>query len=78
MLEKIVFILLFGTSIPAFGHLGDEVDRLYDRVEQSDTAALNSLKGLGNKNDAQALVALGFIYEFGVSVPKNVGQAIDY
>lgn len=78
MIKKIAFVLLFGMCTPAFGQVGDEVDRLYDRIEQKDIAALNSLKELGDKNSPQALSVLGFIYEFGVSVPKSIEQAIDY
>ncbi|HGM5490081.1 TPA: tetratricopeptide repeat protein [Serratia fonticola] len=78
MIKKIAIALLCGMCTPAFGHPGDDVDRLYDRVEQQDIAALNSLTELGDKNNPQALAMLGFIYEFGVSVPKNIEQAIDY
>ncbi|HEY4466705.1 MAG TPA: SEL1-like repeat protein [Klebsiella sp.] len=78
MIKKIACTLLFGMCIPAFGYASDEVDRLYDRIEQKDIAALSSLNELGDRNDPQALSVLGFIYEFGVSVPKNVEQAIGY
>ncbi|CAB3702148.1 hypothetical protein LMG3458_02716 [Achromobacter deleyi] len=55
-----------------------EVDVLYDRIEQQDAKAYDSLVALGKKQDAQALAALGFIQEHGVTVPKNIAAAIRY
>ncbi|WP_029954493.1 SEL1-like repeat protein [Achromobacter sp. DH1f] len=55
-----------------------EVDILYDRIEQHDAKAYDALVALGKKQDAQALAALGFIQEHGVTVPKNIPAAIRY
>lgn len=77
-MKKTTLVLLLGLSCSAFAQEADDTDRLYDRLEQQDTTALTALTDLAKRQDPYALSVLGFIYEFGVSVPKNTQQAIDY
>ncbi|MGL9734881.1 MAG: hypothetical protein ACR5LF_01495 [Symbiopectobacterium sp.] len=67
-----------GFSCSAFTQDADDADRLYDRLEQQDNTALTTLTDLAKRQDPHVLSVLGFIYEFGVSVPKNIQQAIAY
>lgn len=78
IMKKKVLALLLGLSCSAFAQDADDADRLYDRLEQQDTTALTALTDLAKRQDPHALSVLGFVYEFGVSVPKNTQQAIDY
>ncbi|WP_440863465.1 tetratricopeptide repeat protein [Symbiopectobacterium purcellii] len=73
-MKKTTLALLLGFSCSAFAQEADDADRL----EQQDNAALTALTDLAKRQDPYALSVLGFVYEFGVSVPKNIQQAIDY
>lgn len=77
-MKKTTLALLLGFSCSAFAQDADDVDSLYDRLEQQDNTALTALTDLAKRQDPYALSVLGFVYEFGVSVPKNIQQAIDY
>lgn len=77
-MKKTTLALLLGLSCSAFAQEADDADRLYDRLEQQDNTALTALTDLAKRQDPHALSLLGFVYEFGVSVPKNIQQAIDY
>ncbi len=66
--------VFFRIGMPA----GDDIDALYSRIAQKDVQALNELKALAKDNNAQTLAELGFIYEYGVAVPKDTIQAIKY
>ncbi|WMD22984.1 tetratricopeptide repeat protein [Achromobacter seleniivolatilans] len=70
--------LLCAWSWPAASQAHDEAERLYDLIEQHDAKAFDLLLALAKDDDPQALAVLGFIYEHGVSVPRNAGQAIHY
>ncbi|MDI8083021.1 sel1 repeat family protein, partial [Salmonella enterica subsp. enterica serovar Kentucky] len=72
------FLLLLGLSFASICQAGDDIDALYSRIAQKDVQALNELKALAKDNNAQALAELGFIYEYGVAVPKDTIQAIKY
>ncbi|EAO8163242.1 sel1 repeat family protein [Salmonella enterica] len=71
-------LLLLGFSFASVCQAGDDIDALYSRIAQKDIQALNELKALAKDNNAQALAELGFIYEYGVAVPKDMIQAIKY
>lgn len=71
-------LLLLGFSFASVCQAGDDIDALYSRIAQKDVQALNELKALAKDNNAQALAELGFIYEYGVAVPKDTIQAIKY
>ncbi|ALI14284.1 sel1 repeat family protein [Salmonella enterica subsp. enterica serovar Cerro] len=71
-------LLLLGLSFASVCQAGDDIDALYSRIAQKDIQALNELKALAKDNNAQALAELGFIYEYGVAVPKDTIQAIKY
>lgn len=71
-------LLLLGLSFASVCQAGDDIDALYSRIAQKDIQALNELKALAKDNNAQALAELGFIYEYGVAVPKDMIQAIKY
>ncbi|ECR5017668.1 sel1 repeat family protein [Salmonella enterica] len=71
-------LLLLGFSFASVCQAGDDIDSLYSRIAQKDIQALNELKALAKDNNAQALAELGFIYEYGVAVPKDMIQAIKY
>ncbi|EAC0471190.1 sel1 repeat family protein [Salmonella enterica subsp. enterica serovar Lika] len=71
-------LLLLGLSFASVCQAGDDIDALYSRIAQKDIQALNELKALAKDNNAQALAELGFIYEYGVTVPKDMIQAIKY
>ncbi len=77
-MKKTTLALLLGLSCSAFAQDADDVDSLYDRLEQQDNTALTALTDVAKRQDPYALSVLGFVYEFGVSVPKNIQQAIDY
>ncbi|WP_264624188.1 SEL1-like repeat protein [Candidatus Symbiopectobacterium sp. NZEC135] len=77
-MKKTTLALLLGFSCSAFAQDADDVDSLYDRLEQQDNTALTALTDVATRQDPYALSVLGFVYEFGVSVPKNIQQAIDY
>lgn len=71
-------LLLLGFSFASVCQAGDDIDALYSRIAQKDIQALNELKALAKDNNAQVLAELGFIYEYGVAVPKDMIQAIKY
>ncbi|EGN9862459.1 sel1 repeat family protein [Salmonella enterica] len=71
-------LLLLGFSFASVCQAGDDIDALYSRIAQKDIQALNELKALAKDNNAQALAELGFIYEYGIAVPKDMIQAIKY
>ncbi|MCG8710638.1 sel1 repeat family protein [Brenneria sp. 4F2] len=73
-----VLMLLLSLSCSAFAEDNNDVDRLYERLEQQDVSALTTLTKLAKHANSQALSVLGFVYEFGVSVPKDTRQAIRY
>ena len=75
-MKKTTLVLLLGLSCSASAQDADDVDRFYDRLEQQDTTALTALTDLAQRQDPYALAVLGFVYEFGVSVPKNTQQDI--
>lgn len=77
-MKKTMLALLLGLSCSALAQEADDADRLYDRLEQQDNTALTVLTDLAKRQDPHARSVLGFVYEFGVSVPKNIQQAIDY
>lgn len=78
MKKILVLMLLLSLSCSAFAEDTNDVERLYDRLEQQDVVALTALIDLAKHADPRALSTLGFVYEFGVSVPKDTQQAIDY
>lgn len=55
-----------------------KAEQLYDLIANKNTQALTDLQTLAKAKYPQALAELGFIYEYGVSVPTNIERAIKY
>ena len=56
----------------------DEVNKLYDRLEQGDQHALTMLHLLAKRGNPQSLAMLGFTHEYGIAMPRNIPEAIRY
>ncbi|MEI7221386.1 SEL1-like repeat protein [Pectobacterium carotovorum] len=78
MIRKTVLATLIGLSAVSISQANDKIDTLYKRLTQQDAAALTALTALAKDNDPQALSTLGFIYEYGITVPQNTIQALQY
>nr|WED69355.1 hypothetical protein PJ912_05150 [Pectobacterium colocasium] len=78
MIRKTVIATLIGLSAASISQANDNVDTLYERLTQQDATALAALTTLAKDNDPQALSTLGFIYEYGITVPQNTTQARQY
>ncbi|KHS77317.1 tetratricopeptide repeat protein [Pectobacterium brasiliense] len=78
MIRKTVIATLIGLSAISISQANDKVDTLYERLTQQDVDALTALTTLAKDNDPQALSTLGFIYEYGITVPQNTTQALQY
>ncbi|MDX6915770.1 tetratricopeptide repeat protein [Pectobacterium carotovorum] len=78
MIRKTVIATLIGLSAVSISQANDKVDTLYERLTQQDATALTALTTLAKDNDPQALSTLGFIYEYGITVPQNTTQARQY
>ncbi len=72
------FAVAVSSSFLASAQESPQAEQLYDRVVQQDAGALDALAKLAKTGDPQALVSLGFIYEHGVTVPRDVNQAIQH
>lgn len=68
--------VLVGSTFPAFAQQDHHAERLYDRAVQQDAGALKALHDLAKNKDPDALMALGFMYEHGVGVDRDVKLAI--
>ncbi|WP_261847661.1 sel1 repeat family protein [Pectobacterium araliae] len=69
---------LLSLSTVSISQANDKIEALYERLTQQDAHALTALTALAKDNDPQALNTLGFIYEYGIDVPQNTPQAIQY
>ncbi|WP_174872413.1 SEL1-like repeat protein [Pectobacterium polaris] len=78
MIRKTVIATLIGLSAASISQANDKIDALYERLTQQDATALTALTALAKDNDPQALSTLGFIYEYGITVPQNTAQALQY
>ncbi|MFJ5349492.1 tetratricopeptide repeat protein [Pectobacterium parvum] len=78
MIRKTVIATLIGLSAASISQANGKVDTLYERLTQQDATALTALTTLAKDNDPQALSTLGFIYEYGITVPQNTTQALQY
>lgn len=68
--------VLIGSSLSASAQQDHQAERLYDRAVQRDAAALKALDDLAKDKDPDALMSLGFMYEHGVGVHRDVKLAI--
>ncbi|WP_312430137.1 tetratricopeptide repeat protein [Achromobacter sp.] len=68
--------VLVGSTFSAAAQQDDQAERLYDRAVQQDAAALMALQDLAKDKNIDALMALGFMYEHGVGVARDVKLAI--
>ena len=68
--------VLVGSAFSAIAGPDHQAERLYDRAVQQDAGALKALQDLAKDNDPEALMALGFMYEHGVGVSRDVKLAI--
>ncbi|QDX96801.1 sel1 repeat family protein [Pectobacterium carotovorum subsp. carotovorum] len=78
MIRKTVIATLIGLSAISLSQANDKIDTLYEHLTQQDATALTALAALAKDNDPQALHTLGFIYEYGITVPQNTTQARQY
>ncbi|MEQ9745979.1 tetratricopeptide repeat protein [Pectobacterium actinidiae] len=78
MIRKTVIATLIGLSAISLSQANDKIDTLYKHLAQQDATALTALAALAKDNDPQALHTLGFIYEYGITVPQNTTQARHY
>ncbi|MFJ5483087.1 SEL1-like repeat protein [Pectobacterium actinidiae] len=78
MIRKTVIATLIALSAISLSQANDKIDTLYKRLTQQDATALTALTTLAKDNDPQALHTLGFIYEYGITVPQNTTQSRQY
>lgn len=68
--------VLVGSTFSGFAQQEHQAERLYDRAVQQDAAALKALQDLAKDKNLDALMALGFMYEHGAGVGRDVKLAI--
>ncbi|MBN3179842.1 tetratricopeptide repeat protein [Pectobacterium parmentieri] len=78
MIRKTIIASLLSLSAMSISQANDKIDALYERLTQQDTHALTALTALAKDSDPRALSTLGFIYEYGITVPQNTTQALQY
>ncbi|MEO3989731.1 SEL1-like repeat protein [Pseudocitrobacter cyperus] len=69
--------LVLGLSIATACHAADEVESYYRTLATGEMKALAGIRGLAMAKNPEALARLGFVYEYGISVPVDVEKAIN-
>ncbi len=65
-------------SVSAVCQAADDAEGYYLTLASGETKALAGLQALAKAKDPEALATLGFVYEYGVSVPVEVEKALSY
>ncbi|MBT9185359.1 sel1 repeat family protein [Pectobacterium punjabense] len=78
MIRKTIIATLLSLSAVSISPANDKIEAIYERLTQQDTHALTALTALAKDRDSQALSTLGFIYEYGIIVPQDTTQALQY
>lgn len=65
-------------SVSALCQAADDAEGYYHSLADGESKALSGLQALAKAKDPDALTKLGFVYEYGVSVPANIEKALHF